>query len=86
MPYVFTDIKYANLYHDALKKEKQFSMPSSAVVCCVVALLNVNRSSYCTEQLQSVLSLFHIVPIPQVVFKGINRDKCEKMLEKMRYV
>lgn len=33
MAYVFTDIKYANLYHEALKKEKQFSMPSSAVVC-----------------------------------------------------
>lgn len=36
MPYVFTDIKYANLYHEALKKEKKFSMPSSAVVCFVV--------------------------------------------------
>jgi len=36
MPYVFTDIKYANLYHEALKKEKKFSMPSSAVVCFIV--------------------------------------------------
>ena len=32
MTYVFTDIKYANLYHEALKNEKKFSMPSSAVV------------------------------------------------------
>ena len=32
MAYVFTDIKYANLYHEALKKEKSFSMPNSAVV------------------------------------------------------
>ena len=32
MAYVFTDIKYANLYHEALKKEKKFNMPTSAVV------------------------------------------------------
>lgn len=36
MAYVFTDIKYANLYHEALKREKQFSMPSSAVVRFIV--------------------------------------------------
>ena len=36
MAYVFTDIKYANLYHEALKREKQFSMPSSAVVRCIM--------------------------------------------------
>ena len=35
MPYVFTDIKYANLYHEALKNEKEFSMPSSAVVSVI---------------------------------------------------
>jgi len=32
MAYVFTDIKYANLYHEALKREKSFGVPNSAVV------------------------------------------------------
>ena len=36
MAYVFTDIKYANLYHEALKREKQFSMPNSAVVRFII--------------------------------------------------
>jgi len=39
MAYVFTDIKYANLYHEALKKEKRFSMPNSAVVSELHSLL-----------------------------------------------
>lgn len=85
MPYVFTDIKYANLYHDALRKEKQFSMPSSAVVCfCCLAY--VNKVFVIPSKDLLYYSGLILIPYLQVIFKGINRDKCENMLEKMRYV
>lgn len=42
-------------------------------------------NKYCVC-IRMVLLFYYVNPKLQIIFRGINREKCEKMLEKMRYI